>query len=75
MNKLLKSKAFWTAVIDASIGIVFLVVGNVAPQYDATAKQVWLLIQPVAVALIAAFTSDDLAVNVARAVRGYMPPK
>jgi hypothetical protein len=70
MKTLLSSKAFWTAVIDAVVGIVFLVIGQYAPEYDAIVKQVWLLLQPIVLALIAAFTTDELAVKVARVIRG-----
>ena len=69
MNRLLSSRAFWTAIVDAVIGIVFLIVGQFAPQYDQMVKQIWVLLQPVVLAIIAAFTSDEFAVKLARLLK------
>ena len=66
---LLKSKAFWTAVVDAVIGIAFLVIGQAAPEYDALAKQVWVLLQPIVLAIIAGYATEAFAVKVAKLIK------
>lgn len=63
--KVLKSKSFWTAMIDAVAKILALVVGKFYPQQAQFVNELWLALQPVALALVAAFLSDDLAVKVA----------
>ena len=69
MKILIKSKAFWTGLVDALVGIVFLVVGSQWPEYSALVKQIWVLLQPVVLAIIAAFATEDCAVKVARLIK------
>lgn len=60
--KLLKSRAFITAVVDAIVKIVFLVAGKyAAPDAADTLHQVWLIAQPIVGLLIVAFTINDEA--------------
>jgi len=56
---ILKSRAFWTAVLDALISLVLVVIGLRWPEYKDLAITVITIIQPVALMLIAAFTVDD----------------
>ena len=63
-----KSRRFWTLILDTVISLVLLVV---ALQFDKPTqdlvKTIILALQPVFIALIAAFTVDD--VNAAKAER------
>jgi len=69
MKILIRSKAFWTGLVDAIIGIIFLVVASEWLEYSALVKQVWVLLQPVVLAIIAAFATEDFAVKVARLIK------
>ena len=60
--KLLKSRAFITAVVDAIVKIAFLVAGKyAAPDAADMLHQVWLIAQPIVGLLIVAFTINDEA--------------
>lgn len=64
---LLKSRRFWTAVLDATISIVSVVVSL---QFSADVQKVIMSIvvalQPVFIALILAFTVDDITTAIAQ---------
>jgi hypothetical protein len=68
--KLLKSRAFITALIDAIVKIVFLVVGKyAAPDVADMLHQIWLIAQPIVGLLLVAFTiNDEAAPLVQRAI-------
>lgn len=60
--KLLKSRAFITAVVDAIVKIVFLVAGKyAAPDAADMLHQIWLIAQPIVGLLLVAFTINDEA--------------
>ena len=63
---ILKSKAFWTAITDAVISLILLVIGLKWPEYKELALTVIGYIQPVILILIAAFTVDDVKQTWAR---------
>lgn len=68
--KLLKSRAFITALIDAIVKIVFLVAGKyAAPDAADMLHQIWLIAQPIVGLLLVAFTiNDEAAPLVQRAI-------
>ena len=66
MHTLWSSRAFWTAVVDAAVGIIFLVVGTLYPQHMDLMVKMWALLQPIVVAIIAAYTTDELAQKIVR---------
>ena len=68
MDKLFGSKLFWTAVIDALIGVAMLVVGYFFPQHAEFARQLWTLLQPLVVAILAVLFGEDLKAEI-RAMR------
>lgn len=58
-SPILKSRAFWTAIVDAIISIGLVIIGIQWPAYKDLATQIIGFIQPVILLLIAAFTVDD----------------
>ena len=54
-----KSRALWTAIIDALFSIALIIVGIQFPASLETVKALIVPLQLVAAALIAAFTVDD----------------
>ena len=58
---ILKSRRFWTAVMDMVISLVLYFVSTFYPSQADMIKFVIGAIQPVAVILIAAFTAEDVA--------------
>lgn len=63
---MLRSKAFLTALVDAVVGVVMLVVNQFFPQYEGLAIQVWALIQPVVAAIIAYYAAEPVRALLAR---------
>jgi len=68
MDKLLGSKLFWTAVIDALVGVAMLVIGEFFPQHADFARQFWTLLQPLVVAIMAVLFGAELKAEI-RALR------
>jgi len=60
MSKLLGSKYFWTALVDALIGIVFLVVGEFKPDSLEFLKSLWLYLQPLVAMVLAILFGEDV---------------
>jgi hypothetical protein len=59
---LLKSRRFWTLILDTVISLVSLVVSlQFSPDVQKLVQTVIIALQPVFVALIAAFTVEDVA--------------
>jgi hypothetical protein len=58
--KLLHSKAFWLAAIDAAVKIVLIVLQSYWPDYLPLFNELWLAIQPVVLIVVAVFTVDDI---------------
>ena len=56
---ILKSRSFWTAVVDAIVAIIFLIIGQQFPQYEELALQIWAALQPVVAIFILYFTAQD----------------
>jgi hypothetical protein len=68
MDKLFGSKLFWTAVIDALVGLAMLVIGEFFPQHADFARQFWTLLQPLVVAILAVLFGEELKAEI-RSVR------
>jgi len=69
--KLLKSRAFITAVVDAIVKIAFLVAGKyAAPDVADMLHQTWLIAQPIVGLLIVAFTINDEAASIVQRAIG-----
>lgn len=60
-SKLWRSRKFWTALLDAFISTVTLVVGVAAPQYTQVTQQVVVIWQPVFLLVIAGIAYEDAA--------------
>lgn len=60
--KLLKSKMFWSAVIDAAAGILTLFGKTYWPEQAEMVRQIWGYLQPIALIVIGAFATDELIV-------------
>ena len=58
------SRQLWTAVADCVFSLVLLVVAHFWPDQADFIKAVVLCIQPLAVAIIAQYTSQDIAAAV-----------
>lgn len=61
MDKIMKSRRFWLLVLDAVISIGLMAIGTQFPAYLESTKAVIGVLQPVVIALIAAWTVDDTA--------------
>ena len=60
MNKLLRSKAFWTALVDVVVKMTLIILQQLNPEAIPLADEIWLALQPLVLIIIAAFTADDL---------------
>lgn len=60
MNNLIKSRRFWTAVIDMVVSIALFAVGKYSPSDLDMTKFLIAAIQPVVLVIIAAYTVEDV---------------
>jgi hypothetical protein len=67
MQRLLKSAKFWTAVIDAAITICLVIVGQQWPGSLEATNRAILAIQPILIALILAYTAEDIQASKTKA--------
>lgn len=59
-----KSRALWTAVLDAFYTIALYFLAQYKPDYKELFTVLWAALQPVAALLIVKFTTNDLAEQV-----------
>jgi branched-subunit amino acid permease len=65
---LLKSRRFWTAVLDAVVSLVSVVVSlQFSPEVQKLVLTIVATLQPVFMIVIAAFTVDDIVERLAQA--------
>jgi len=58
-SSVLQSRRFWAALIDAIVSLILLIVGHYLPTEAEFIKAIVLSLQPVFIALIAAYTVED----------------
>ena len=61
-----QNKAVLTALVDAFAGVVVLVVGRFYPEWSDFVIQLWAILQPLALALIAHFAVEPVRVALKR---------
>lgn len=66
MSVIWQSKAFWTAVLDMFAGILTLVVGAFWPEQAELVANIWKVLQPVFLVLIAALCTEEIFVPALR---------
>jgi hypothetical protein len=62
LSLILKSKAFWLAVIDMVGGLLTLLGAAFWPDKAELVKSIWGMLQPVLLVIIAALATEDIVV-------------
>ena len=60
LKKLLRSKAFWTAVISMAVKVVNLFGAMYWPDQVKLINELWLAAQPVVLIIIGVFATDEI---------------